>query len=167
MDNDKRTEECDQALKKMVEQADKFVANRMLYPESMADDFWTQTKEQILQDIYIQGYSQGRVDEIERSQAKVKDFEFDQIKKEQESKPAPCSPKLTESDLSSEEWREYFMLHDKSVYRIDNPVKLYMRPGGTTHRVLDSKGIVHCVIAPGPACVLRWQNREGFSPCQF
>jgi len=53
-----------------------------------------------------------------------------------------------------EEWREYDF-YDR-VYRINNPVKIYV--GTTTHRVVDSEGIVHCVPKPGSyGCVLRWK----------
>lgn len=54
------------------------------------------------------------------------------------------------------------------VYRIGNPVELYTRPGGTTHRVVDSAGVVHCVPAPGIfGCVLRWQTKDLNNPVQF
>lgn len=60
------------------------------------------------------------------------------------------------NDISSEEWREYDF--GGRVYRIVNPRLLYRRDGGTTHRVVDSDGITHCVPAPGEAgCVLRWK----------
>lgn len=56
-----------------------------------------------------------------------------------------------------EKWREYDF--GGRVYRIDNPVSVQFSPGGTTHRVTDSKGIVHCVPAPGvEGCVLRWDG---------
>lgn len=82
-----------------------------------------------------------------------------------------CCEKLTvelkENDLSAEAWREY-EFGDK-VYRINNPSKLYYRVGGSTHRVLDQDGVVHCVPAPGfNGCVLRWKNLDSApSPCQF
>jgi hypothetical protein len=67
-------------------------------------------------------------------------------------------------DLSVETWREYDF--GGRVYRIHNPVALYFRKGdGTTHRIVDSEGIVHCVPAPGfNGTVLRWQNRPELSP---
>ena len=52
------------------------------------------------------------------------------------------------------------------VYRIENPVTLFWRPGGSTHRVVayDPKTdmmVAHCVPAPGVGgCVLRWQNKD-------
>jgi hypothetical protein len=77
------------------------------------------------------------------------------------------SEPLKPSDLRDEAWREYDFTG--RTYLIQNPVALYMRPGGTTHRVLDSKGIVHCVPAPGYfGCVLRWMPRaDATSPVSF
>lgn len=69
-------------------------------------------------------------------------------------------------DLKEELWREYDF--GGRVYRIENPVTLYFRPGGSTHRVVDSKGVVHCVLAPGEKdCALRWQPRDPSNPVQF
>ena len=76
-------------------------------------------------------------------------------------------------DLTKEEWREYEFGEDGypyllRVYRIESPQTLYLREGGTTHRVLDSKGIVHCVPAVGIAgCILRWKSRDPKEPVQF
>lgn len=68
-------------------------------------------------------------------------------------------------DLKIEEYREYDF--GGRIYRIDNPVAFYYRPGGSTHRVVDAKGIVHCVPSPGCCgCVLRWKNR-GSDPVDF
>lgn len=59
-------------------------------------------------------------------------------------------------DISTEEWREYDF--GGRVYRIDAPRSLYTRDGGATHRVVDERGVTHCVPAPGHhGCVLRWQ----------
>jgi len=42
----------------------------------------------------------------------------------------------------NELWREYDF--GDRVYRIEHPKLLFMRlPDGTTHRIVDSKGIVH------------------------
>ena len=67
------------------------------------------------------------------------------------------------SDLSEinvagvEEWREYDF--NNRVYRIENPQSIHYRQGGSTHRVIDAEGIVHCVPAPGVnGCVLRWKG---------
>lgn len=76
------------------------------------------------------------------------------------------SSDLIEADIGSEEWREYDF--GGRSYRILNPVKLYFRPTGTTHRVLDPNGLMHCVPAPGiSGCVLRWQPRDPNSPVAF
>lgn len=69
---------------------------------------------------------------------------------------------LKEYNLAgTEEWREYDF--SGRVYRIENPVTLWFRPGGTTHRVLDAKGVTHCVPVPGEfGCVLRWVGKIEF-----
>lgn len=60
-------------------------------------------------------------------------------------------------DITSEEWREYDF--SGRVYRINEPRELYYRPGGSTHRVVDSENVVHCVPGPGVGgCVLRWKS---------
>lgn len=70
------------------------------------------------------------------------------------------TPTLHEKDLTPELWREYDF--GDRVYRIDAPVRLFWREGGTTHRVLDASGVAHCVPAPGHCgCVLRWLERPG------
>jgi hypothetical protein len=71
------------------------------------------------------------------------------------------------NSLLTEEYREYDF--EGRVYRIDNPVTLFFREGGTTHRVLDSEDVVHCVPVPGShGCVLRWKNKDATSkPCEF
>jgi len=75
-------------------------------------------------------------------------------------------PDVTERDISSEVWREYDF--GGRVYRIDTPAKLYTRPGGTTHRVVDAVNIVHCVPAPGVnGCVLRWSSKNPERPVEF
>jgi len=69
-------------------------------------------------------------------------------------------------DLTDELWREYDW--GGRIYRIDNPKKLFLRKGGSTHRVLDDKGVIHCVPTVGSmGCVLRWKNREGTDPVKF
>jgi hypothetical protein len=74
--------------------------------------------------------------------------------------------KMVEKDLSSEAWGEYDF--GGRVYRITDPVKLFLRPGASTHRVVDSKGITHCMPAPGTGdCVLRWESREGQPKVSF
>jgi hypothetical protein len=66
--------------------------------------------------------------------------------------------KLIKGSLRDEQWREYEF--GGRIYRIDRPRSVYFHKTGTTHRVVDSKGIVHCVPAPGQhGCVLRWKNK--------
>lgn len=73
---------------------------------------------------------------------------------------------LQSFSLTSEAWREYDF--GGRVYRINSPQTLFIRVGGTTHRVLDADGAVHCLPAPGQGdCVLRWMNRDGCSPVEF
>lgn len=76
------------------------------------------------------------------------------------------SNKLKEFNLTTELYREYDF--GGRVYRIDNPVKLFYRDGGITHRILDSENVVHCVPVPGEhGCVLRWKNKDSTNPCEF
>ncbi len=71
-------------------------------------------------------------------------------------------------DLSGEIFREYDFENRDKPYKIESPVKLFMRPGGSTHRVLDGKGVVHCVPAPGYCgCVVRWKPKDETNPVQF
>lgn len=73
---------------------------------------------------------------------------------------------ITKQDLTIEQWREYDF--GGRTYRITAPTALYLRDGGTTHRVLGSDGVVHCVPAPGTGdCVLRWQNKDPLNPVGF
>lgn len=58
-----------------------------------------------------------------------------------------------------EEWREYDFNDRNEPYIIEKPTKVQFRHGGSTHRVTDSEGVVHCVPAPGHnGCVLRWKG---------
>ena len=73
---------------------------------------------------------------------------------------------LTRNSLRTERWREYDF--GGRVYRINNPKTLFIRTAGSTHRVVDGKGIVHCVPAPGVnGCILRWQNKDTTTPVNF
>lgn len=73
---------------------------------------------------------------------------------------------LIKGDLTDEQYREYDF--NGRVYRINTPVTLYFRKTGSTHRVVDSNGLVHCVPAPGIGnCVLRWQVKEGQPEVRF
>lgn len=75
---------------------------------------------------------------------------------------------LEEFDISKEVYRTYDWPARSFPYRIENPVKLYIRPGGSTHRVVDNNGVVHCVPSVGVmGCVLRWKNRDPDKPVNF
>lgn len=66
----------------------------------------------------------------------------------------------------TELWREYDFAG--RIYRIDNPTAVYFRRGGSTHRVVDAEGVVHCVPAPGiDGCVLRWKAKDGQPPVSW
>jgi len=70
------------------------------------------------------------------------------------------SEQLIEQSIANEIWREYDF--GGRVYRINLPSKIRFRVSGTTHRVLDSEGVVHCAPAPGfCGCVVRWAKKEG------
>lgn len=61
-------------------------------------------------------------------------------------------------------WRNYTFSseHGPIEYQIDDPQIVIFRPEGSTHRVVDREGVVHCVPSPGyHGCVLTWQTREG------
>lgn len=71
-------------------------------------------------------------------------------------------------DVSTELYREYVQA-DGSVYRIENPIGMYRREGGTTHRVVDVNGLVHCVPCGvlHPNVVIRWVNRDINKPVNW
>jgi len=75
----------------------------------------------------------------------------------------PIAGLVGPKDLTVEEFREYDFVDYEGrarTYRISDPVAFYYRLGGTTHRIVDKQGIIHCVPAPGQnGCVLRWKNR--------
>lgn len=74
---------------------------------------------------------------------------------------------MEQKDLSGELWREYDFGGGR-VYRIESPSMLYTRTGGTTHRVVDANGVVHCLPAPGHmGCVLRWKSKDHRKPVAF
>lgn len=78
--------------------------------------------------------------------------------------------KLITGDLSDELWREYDMQSDfgSRTYRIDEPKTLVFRVGGSTHRIVDSKGVVHLLPGPGYRnTVIRWQPRDASNPVAF
>jgi hypothetical protein len=68
--------------------------------------------------------------------------------------------------LTGETYREYELASGK-VYRINKPIALFTHPKATTHRVLDSTGMVHCVPFPGEGTVLRWKPVNKLNPVQF
>lgn len=70
------------------------------------------------------------------------------------------------ADISDEEWREVQTVW--GTYRIDSPVTLILRKGGSTHRVVDEQGVVHCYAAPETGnSILRWKAKEGKEPVRF
>jgi hypothetical protein len=69
-------------------------------------------------------------------------------------------------DISAEAWREVDT--GGRTYRINEPVELIIRKGGSTHRVIDAEGVVHCYAAPETGkSVIRWKNRAGHPSVQF
>lgn len=64
-------------------------------------------------------------------------------------------------DLTSETWREY-VTADGKVYRIDSPQKFFVNKTSGTHYVLDSKGIVHTLLASA-FMVLRFDDKDGIT----
>lgn len=87
--------------------------------------------------------------------------------KKERKKEMNESNKLECKRLENVEWREYDF--EGRIYRINNPVELYLYKGSTTHRVVDSEGVVHCVPAPGErGCVLRWKKtKDSDKPVKF
>ena len=73
---------------------------------------------------------------------------------------------MTKYKLTTEAWREYDF--GGRIYRIESPRELFISLRGTTHRVVDHYGIVHCCPAPGHmGCVLRWCPKNADNPVQF
>lgn len=65
-----------------------------------------------------------------------------------------------ELDISDEVWREV-TLASGLVVRIDNPLKLLFRKGGTTHRVIAADGIVHCYADPSTGkSAVKWLTKQ-------
>lgn len=88
--------------------------------------------------------------------------------------PAPTKVAPEGKPLTDEAWREYSWVVGldrqggtlMTTLRITDPVALWV--GETTHRVLDSEGIVHCVPTVGRfGCVLHWKPRPGTAPVAF
>jgi hypothetical protein len=80
-----------------------------------------------------------------------------------------ASSSISKTPLNDEAYREYeFGTERRITYRIVDPVALFLCDGGTTHRVLDKAGIVHCLPAPGQnGCVLRWKPLNADKPVAF
>ena len=73
---------------------------------------------------------------------------------------------MIEKDINEESWREY-VYEDEKVYRIENPLMLYIREGGSGHRVLDKEGVTHWVPINVWHCI-RWQTLpENGKPVKF
>ena len=66
------------------------------------------------------------------------------------------------SSLEDEHYREYLVEGD--WVKVENPQVLVIRRGGTTHRVLDDKGVVWCFSIKLP---FRWKNKNNDIPILF
>lgn len=73
---------------------------------------------------------------------------------------------LHRHSLTDEVYREYELPNGR-IYRITKPVALFTHPKATTHRVLDSVGMVHCIPFPSEGTVLRWKPVNRKNPVQF
>jgi len=76
----------------------------------------------------------------------------------------------TVADISDEATRYYTFGTGPNRYThtVIQPRTLVFRAGGSTHRVIDADGVVHCVPAPGHhACVLTWVPKDPENPIQF
>ena len=72
-------------------------------------------------------------------------------------------------DLSAESERTYIQ-PDGTTYTVKDPVALYRRPGGSTHRVVSrsSNGLVEVHSVPvGPLTVVKWTPKDSLNPVQF
>lgn len=77
----------------------------------------------------------------------------------------PNSKYIT-ADISDEEYRT--IVTKEQTYKIENPVTLIFRKGGSTHRVVDANGLVHCYPAPETGkSILQWKAKEGKSPVRL
>ena len=91
--------------------------------------------------------------------------------KQDTTQPAPRPGKSLElkpRDISDEVSRSYHFASGR-VYTIHAPIALYASKIASTHRVVDSTGVVHCVAFPGPAgdTVLTWEPRHSDRPVAF
>jgi len=64
-------------------------------------------------------------------------------------------------DISEEDYREYDLVGRSTPYRINAPIALILRNGGTTHRIVDAEGLTHCLPFGGDSgTVLRWKSTD-------
>ena len=76
----------------------------------------------------------------------------------------PQIDRLTLMNISDETVRTYYTMGVK-VHEIVDPIAVYIRPGGTTHRVVDSTGLVHCVAFPNMGrTTFTWRNHDQTTP---
>lgn len=69
-------------------------------------------------------------------------------------------------NIEYEKWREYQF--NNCTYRIDNPKFLFLQKNSKYHRIVDIKGVVHCLPSPGTGnCVLRWESKDKNKPVAF
>ena len=78
---------------------------------------------------------------------------------------------INSHDITTELYREYRWINKfghEQVIRIDNPMTLFIREGGATHRILREDGVVFCVPSPHICgVVLSWKNKDVTKPCEF
>lgn len=103
---------------------------------------------------------------------KIEEITVDQSKPgneqliDKDTTPALDSSAYIVSSIVNEEWREVRTAH--MTYRIEEPVTLVRRKGGTTHRVIDAQGVVHCYPAPETGIsVIKWKAKPGKQAVEF
>ena len=77
---------------------------------------------------------------------------------------------MESKNLTKEAFRRYEWIDpvtkDTMMHEIKEPVALYL--GKTTHRILDTNGLVHFVPSVGYfGCVLLTENKDKSEPCTF
>ena len=77
---------------------------------------------------------------------------------------------IESKDLNKEAYRIYKWIDPvtgkECRHQIDEPVTLWV--GKTTHRILDTNGVVHFVPSVGYfGCVLFTENKDKSEPCNF
>ena len=68
-------------------------------------------------------------------------------------------------DISAESGRTY-EYPDGSSKTIKSPITLFIKEGGTGHRILDDKGVVHWVPV-NERYFLSWKPKDSDNPVQF